>query len=179
MRKTQQEGIITLSLTGHRPDKLAGYNLEQDYYRRLQDQLVDIIEKTLDRNPIVECHSGMALGADTVWARAIVACQQKYGKERVIFVADIPDYNQPSRWYRQNQDEWHELMRHADKVNTYQLNDGKSYAYVLNQRNIGMIKACDILIAVYNGEPKGGTANGVRDGKRMGKPVIHIDPKTV
>ena len=41
------------------------------------------------------------------------------------------------------------------------------------------IEACDILIAVYNGEAKGGTANGVRDGKRLGKWITYIEPKSI
>ena len=54
-----------------------------------------------------------------------------------------------------------------------------SYAYVLNQRNIGMIEACDVLIAIYDGVSKGGTANGVKDGKRLGKWITYINPKTI
>ena len=42
-----------------------------------------------------------------------------------------------------------------------------------------MIKACDILIAIYDGVSTGGTANGVKDGKKMGKWITNIDPKTI
>ena len=68
----------------------------------------------------------------------------------------------------------------ADRVNQYApQNKGKSYAYILNQRNIGMISACDILIAVYNGDATGGTANGVRDGRRLGKWIVTIPPTDI
>ena len=176
---TKNPGVISISLTGHRPNKLAGYDLSKPYYTRLRNRLIAIIERSLAKYSVVECHSGMALGADTVWAQAIVHCQAKYGRDRVVFVAEIPDYNQPSRWLKENKDEWNRLMAFADRVNTYQKNDGRSYAYVLNQRNIGMIDACDILIAIYDGVSTGGTANGVRDGKKMGKWITYIDPKTV
>lgn len=176
---TKTPNVISISLTGHRPDKLAGYDLSKPYYTRLRNRLIAIIERSLAKYSVVECHSGMALGADTVWAQAIVHCQTKYGRDRIRFVAEIPDYNQPSRWLKESKDEWNRLMAFADIVNTYQKNDGRSYAYVLNQRNIGMIAACDILIAVYNGDDTGGTANGVRDGKEMGKWITHIDPTTV
>lgn len=53
------------------------------------------------------------------------------------------------------------------------------YAYILNQRNIGMIAACDILIAIYNGDATGGTANGVRDGRRLGKWIVTIPPTDI
>lgn len=168
---------ISIALTGHRPDKLAGYDMTRPYYDRLRNHLIMILETIIDRYDIVECHSGMALGADTIWAEAIIHCKEKHG-DRVMFVADIPDYNQPSRWTRQSQEVWHDLIAQATLVNTYQKNDGMSYAYVLNQRNIGMISECDILLAVYDGTP-GGTANAVRYAQKKNKSIVRIDPKTI
>lgn len=181
MFKTMTDGIVSLSLTGHRPDKLAGYNLNVPFYDRLRHRLIRIIERSLDKYELVECHSGMALGADTVWAQAIVECQQKYGTNRIRFIADIPDMNQSSRWIsKADRDRWKELVDQADEVRQYaHQNVGKSYAYILNQRNIGMIQACDILIAVYNGDATGGTTNGVRDGIRMNKFITYIRPDSI
>lgn len=181
MFKTMTDGVVSLSLTGHRPDKLAGYNLNVPFYDRLRHRLIRIIERSLDNYEIVECHSGMALGADTVWAQAIVECQQKYGKDRIKFIAEIPSKEQPSGWRENDQKMWHYLMSKADSFNEYsEANKGKSYPYILNQRNIGMIKACDILIAVYDNKiKKGGTANGVRDGIRMNKFITYIRPDSI
>lgn len=78
MFKTMTDGVLSIALTGHRPDKLAGYNLNNPFYGRLHERLMKIIERALDNYPLVECHSGMALGADTVWAEVIVECQEKY-----------------------------------------------------------------------------------------------------
>jgi hypothetical protein len=177
---TATPGICVISLTGHRPDKLAGYDMTDDFYNRLRQRLIRIIERSLAQYPIVECHSGMALGADTVWAEAIIACREKYGRDRVPFVAEIPDYKQSSRWPYRSREKWSALMQYADRVNQYApQNKGKSYAYILNQRNIGMISACDILIAVYNGDATGGTANGVRDGRRLDKWIVTIPPQSI
>lgn len=178
--KTKTNDVCVISLTGHRPTKLAGYDMSSSYYMRLRQRLVRIIERSLAVYEVVECHSGMALGADTVWADAIMHCRETYGKERVPFIAKIPDDNQPSRWPQKSQKKWHELLANADHVNRYApQNKGRSYAYILNQRNIGMIEACDILIAVYNGDASGGTANGVRDGQRLGKWIVTIPPKSI
>ena len=181
MFQTMTEGVVSISLTGHRPSNLAGYNLKQPYYDRLRQRLIRIIERALDKYPVVECHSGMALGADTVWAQAIVECQQKYGRDRIRFIADIPDEKQTSRWINKaDRDRWKDLADKADEIHQYaHQNVGRSYAYILNQRNIGMIKACDILIAVYNGDATGGTANGVREGIRMNKFISYIHPDSV
>lgn len=174
---------IVLSLTGHRPTKLDGYKLFgsnqmlRPYYQRLYNRLVVAITNALAKYDTVECHSGMALGADTIWALAIAAMKQQY-PNRVTFVAEIPDYNQPSRWFGADQARWQELIDQADSINTYaSQNPNRSYTYILNQRNIGMIQACDVLIAIYDGISTGGTANGVRDGKRLGKRIVSLDPK--
>ena len=177
--KTAEEGKIVISLTGHRPNKLAGYKLTNNFYTRLRKRLIRIIERSLENYQVVECHSGMALGADTVWAQAIIDCRHRFGKDRVRLVADIPDYNQSSRWTDDSKRLWKALLGYADEVRTYNENDGKSYAYVLNQRNIGMIDACDLLIAVYNGDKTGGTANGFNYGKSTGKYITIIAPHTV
>ena len=63
-------------------------------------------------------------------------------------------------------------MTQTDDVKTYSQGcDDKSYGYILNQRNIGMIDACDILIALYDGTP-GGTRNAVQYATET-KTLIH------
>ena len=76
MFQTMVDNVVSISLTGHRPNKLAGYDLSKPYYTRLRNRLIAIIEHSLAKYDIVECHSGMALGADTVWAQAIVYCKE-------------------------------------------------------------------------------------------------------
>ena len=66
--------------------------MSKPYYTRLRNRLIAIIERSLAKYDIVECHSGMALGADIVWAQAIVYCKEKYGSDKIKFVAEIPDY---------------------------------------------------------------------------------------
>lgn len=69
---------LTMALTGHRPQKLAGYDLQQPYYERMENQLIKLIKTALKRCDKLELHSGMALGADTVWARAIIRMRDQY-----------------------------------------------------------------------------------------------------
>lgn len=179
MFQTMVENVVSISLTGHRPDKLAGYDLSKPYYTRLRNRLINIIERSLTKYDMVKCHSAMALGADTVWAQAIIHCKEKYGYDKIQFVAEIIDYNQPSRWSQESKDEWKHLMSYADMVNVYNPNNDKPYMQVFDAQNIGMITACDILIAVYNDGAKGGTANGIKHGKRLGKWITYINPKTI
>lgn len=168
---------LTMALTGHRPQKLAGYDLQQPYYERMEKQLIKLIKKALTHCDKLELHSGMALGADTIWARAIIKMRDQY-PDRITFVADIPDWNQASLWPPESQNRWQYLMTQTDDVKTYNQGcDDKSYAYILNQRNIGMIDACDILIAIYDGTP-GGTRNAVQYATKTKKLIHRIKPST-
>ena len=72
---------------------------------------------------------------------------------------------------------WLKLMEYADEVKTYEdKNPGKSIGYILNARNWGMIEPCEVLIAVYNGDKTGGTANAVKYGLSKKKKIIYIHP---
>ena len=42
-----------------------------------------------------------------------------------------------------------------------------------------MVDNCDVLIAIYNGEPKGGTAYTVNYARRLGKEIVIIDPNSL
>lgn len=45
-------------------------------------------------------------------------------------------------------------------------------------RNRFLVNHADILLAVYNGERRGGTATTVRYAQKMGREIIMIDPLT-
>ena len=164
-----------LSLTGHRPNKLNGYNISTPYYHRLCDLLEHLIRTAISKHPnqLVVCHSGMALGADTVWACAILHVRDEF-PEQVRFIADVPCRNQGSRWPEPSRRTLKTLLDRADSIITY----SETYTpQCMQQRNIGMVDACDVLIAIWDGTT-GGTANAVRYAQRIKKPILKIDPKT-
>lgn len=59
------EERIGLALTGHRPPRLAGYDLSHPFYQNLQTTLESLIERALLKYQVVVCHSGMAPGGVT------------------------------------------------------------------------------------------------------------------
>jgi uncharacterized phage-like protein YoqJ len=166
---------ITLSLTGHRPNKLWGYNLTQGKYPILQKTLQNIIITKLKNYHTVICHSGMALGADTVWANAIIKTQKLY-PNRIIFVADIPCNHQEKRWPNVSQVQYQNILRYANQkiiyANTYNF-------HCMQDHNVGMLDACDELIAVWNGDLTGGTANAVKYAQSINLDINRIDPSSL
>lgn len=163
-----------LALTGHRPGKLAGYNLKAPFYTRLRAWLDDALADALASHDHVTCHTGMALGADTVWAQTILAARQAH-PGRVALVCEVPTPGQPDVWpVRADRDFWRSTVLAADLVNVY----SEEYSpRVMQLRNEGMIDTCDLLLAVHDGS-SGGTANALRYARRKGKPVVVVDPST-
>ena len=163
---------IHIALTGHRPDKLDGYGLDTPFYHRLHDYLVSIIVDHLDRYDVVWVHSGMALGADTVWAFAAHSAARTY-PDRVKLHAEIPVMSQPDIWRNPlDRKYWRYLVNFAADKTVY----ADKYApRVMQDRNIGMIDHADLLLAVWDGTP-GGTGNAVHYAQRIGENTQYIDP---
>lgn len=165
----------TVSLTGHRPTALWGYDLNHPNYKKLQLVLESKIKTYLETYNTLICHCGFALGADTIWAKAIINMKQIYGG-RVIFTADIPCRNQASQWPASSQRTWAALLSYADRVKYYA--DEYSPQCMLD-RDDGMVDAADELIAIWNGQPYGGTAHTVKYAQKTNVPIHILNPETI
>lgn len=163
-----------IALTGHRPQKLAGYNLNQPYYKKMHAKLVDIIEQTIQSHPdtTIWVHSGMALGADTVWGFAAKTAIANH-PGLVKFHAEIPIMTQADKWFNQlDKDRWKILYDLADEKTIY----AEAYSpVVMQERNVGMIDHADALIAIWDGS-KSGTANAVKYARTKDMPTLYLKP---
>lgn len=174
--------VIHISLTGHRPKKLGGYNLAHKGYIQLQRDLENFIAIKLEEFDVVIGHGGLALGADTIWAKAILAMREKY-PGRVKFHAEIPMMTQSSVWFNKKDiDFWHVQVNTADyktvygDILQYPENQRKRMSgKILNDRNDGMLNACDILLALWDGS-SGGTGNAVNYAEKNDIDVSIVHP---
>lgn len=176
------EKILHIALTGHRPKKLGGYNINTQAYKDLQQDLEDYILYQLDNNDIIIGHSGLALGADTIWSKAILAMREMY-PGRVKFHAEIPMMTQSTVWFKESDISfWQTQVNSADfktvygDLSDYPESERKNEAVkLLDIRNKGMINNCDILLAIWDGSPSG-TGNAVEDARKSNIPVVEVDP---
>ncbi|WP_251315931.1 SLOG family protein [Flintibacter muris] len=79
------------------------------------------------------------------------------------------------RWSASSQDLYHSILGRADSI-VY-----VSRAYHRNcmlERNRFLVDHAAALLAVYNGERRGGTAATMRYARKMGREIIVIDPIT-
>lgn len=179
------KSVLRIALTGHRPNKLGGYDLSTPAYRRLQTDLETYIENALKRADVVIGHSGLALGADTVWAEAILAMRTKY-PTRVFFHAEIPMLEQSEAWFKKSDIQaWERFVASADEQTVYGSLAGldktsdarkKKASQLLNLRNDGMIDHADELLGLYDGHSRGGTANALAYAKKVGKKTFIVAP---
>ncbi|MDD4292249.1 MAG: SLOG family protein, partial [Clostridia bacterium] len=139
------------------------------------------LEKTIkerigDNTNDSECISGMALGVDTIFALAAINLQSIKGHNTRLVCA-LPCLGQDLHWQQQDAIRYGQILKLSDEV-----------VYVSNQlyingcmqaRNQYMINRCNVLIAVYNGDRRGGTADTVKRAQKAGKEIIFIHPKEI
>lgn len=166
-----------IALTGHRPQKLAGFDLANPYYQRLHDRLLQEIINTINGYPdsTIWCHSGMALGADTVWGFAILNAK-KLSPKRVKLHAEIPMMTQPDTWFNQgDRTNWQTLYSASDAITVY----NQVYAsQTMQKRNIGMINHANKLIALWDGSASG-TKNAIDYAIKQHKQITYIKPDEI
>jgi uncharacterized phage-like protein YoqJ len=109
----------------------------------------------------------MALGVDQ-WAASIAI------KLGIPFVAAVPFLGQEGMWPNKSKKIYKFLLDKAGEIVI--VNEGGFTAKKLQLRNEWMVDNCDVLIAVYNGDEKGGTANCVRYAKEKKKEIVFITP---
>lgn len=162
----------TACFTGHRPNKLNGYNPKDnsELLFKLRDIIIDHIENK-------EAHtfiSGMALGIDMWSARIVLKLKEKY--PNIKLVCAVPCDKQYSKWFQANIDEWHDIIAKADEV-VYVSKDPYT-SWCMQKRNEYMVDNSNYIIAIWDGT-KGGTGNCVKYAQGKSKPIITLHPKTL
>lgn len=150
-----------LAFTGHRPDKIGGYNASAS--ERLEAFAAGIIIDLKPRSVI----TGMALGWDQAVARAAVVLG-------VPIVAAIPFAGQERKWPPESQRAYRELLSKLSELVT--VCHGGYEAWKMQRRNEWMVDNCTKLVALWDGSI-GGTANCVTYARRVGRETLNVWPR--
>ncbi len=135
-----------LAVTGHRPPKLGGYDL------LLFDCLVRFAVTELKQIQPEYVLTGMALG----WDQAIAEACDRIG---IPFIACLPHDNPGSNWPDHSREYLDQLLNKAHDI--WWCPGGPYEPQKMQIRNETMVDECDTLLALYDGEPQGGTHNCV------------------
>lgn len=149
--------------TGHRPDKLriAGRSA---YHPAVHARLVDLARAALRHHAPCTVISGMAQGWDTALAEAALELG-------IRLEAYVPFDGQDARWPAPARRRHAWLLGRAARVVT--VSDGGYDLAAMRLRNVAMVEACGLVLALWNGRA-GGTAHAVAHARSVGRPVRNL-----
>ena len=161
---------MRICVTGHRPNKLWGYDISNREWTALKDEF----KRLLIARKCAEAITGMALGVDTVFALAVLELKDT-GYDIKLHCA-LPCQNQERFWAPEAKKQYHEILEKADKVTM--VTDAPYSAYLMQKRNQFMVDNSDTVLAVWDGS-KSGTGNCVEYAKKKNVPVFVLEPSQV
>lgn len=144
---------MIIAATGHRPDKLGGYD------PAIEARLQKLASEYLDEARPAVVISGMALGWDTAIALASL-------EARIPLIAAVPFRGQDGKWSPQGRERYADILVRATEVHV--VSEGGYASHKMQLRNQWMVDHCNRLVALWNGTP-GGTANCVNYAISVGK----------
>ncbi len=159
------------AFTGHRPKKYPwGYEETDARCVALKKTLAGQIAKLAEEG-YADFFSGMAEGADTWAALATLALKKENPALKLHCV--LPCEGQANPWSASAREVYFSILDQADSV----VYVGREYSReCMLQRNRYLVDHAACLLAVYNGERRGGTAMTVRYAQRLGREVIILNP---
>lgn len=160
---------FSLGITGHRPDKLGGYDNFTNLSYGLKFKMMDFF---LDKG-VTTLVSGMALGADQ-WA---VEVALGLG---IRISALIPCLNQDKMWPVQARLHYQDLLEQIRKANglIVYVSLQEYWKGCMHRRNLEIVSNSEEMLAVWDGS-KGGTSDCVRIATREGLSVTVLNPQTL
>ena len=159
------------AFTGHRPRKFPwGYDETDARCIALKKALTEQITK-LVKAGYTDVFSGMAEGADT-WAALTVLALKKENPALKLHCV-LPCEGQADRWSSSARELYFSILDQADDIVYVSREYSKD---CMLRRNRYLVDHAACLLAVYNGEHRGGTAMTVRYARKMGRKIILLHP---
>lgn len=161
------------AFTGHRPSKFPWKYDETDsrcvaLKAVLEDQIAALVNAGF-----TQFLSGMAEATDTWCALSVLSLREKNPAIKLHCI--LPCKEQADKWSASSRDLYHSILERADSI-VYVSRD--YYKNCMLDRNRFLVDHAAALLAVYNGERRGGTAATMRYAQKMGREIIVIDPIT-
>lgn len=154
---------MIIAATGHRPDKLGGYD------PATTKRVLEFATSALREHQPSTVISGMAQG----WDMAIAQAAVNLG---IPFHAYIPFVGQHQVWPSSTRLYYQALLRHAQHVIV--CSEGGYTKTAMQVRNQRMVDDCDLLLTLWNGS-KGGTENCLLYAMMKSRPYVNYWPQFV
>lgn len=166
-KTTKKEDEKNIAVIGQRPKHLGGYDADLSH---LVDEVVEQLsglQQLFPNHKLVELCGG-AQGGDWIGEEAA----RRVGMPVHVFQAFE---GVDSKWPWPARKKFQELLARAEQVTLVTEGDCSSYddaVAALMRRNRAMIAQADVVIAIWNENPRGGTYSAIMEARRLNKPVI-------
>lgn len=172
---TYEEYLQACCFTGHRPDKLFGYDRNSKGNVRVLNDLREEIIYLIEVEEVSIFITGMALGIDT-WA-ALIIIELKEIYPHIKLIGAIPCKEYYSTWEEESIKEFHYIISKCDQY--FYVVDTKYTKTCLKKRNMWMVDRAKYVLAIFNNENNGGTYHCIQYAERKGRIVVTINPYTI
>lgn len=184
---------VNICFTGHRPNKLGGYDWKSEKNIAIMKKLKKVINLVIKKYNINDSFNfifGGALGIDQMAFYIIQRLKEKYKKENTIIISTeiaIPFQKQSNKWEENDIKRYNKQIKQADQViyvdnlNKYAIPNyikDNYYPIKMKKRNMYMVDKSDIIIAVWNGSFSG-SANCINYANKLNKTILIIDPNNL
>lgn len=161
------------AFTGHRPKKFPWrYDETDERCVRLKEAIAAQIEQMVERG-VTGFLSGMAEGTDHWTAQAVLAHRDKNPALKLHCI--LLHKGQADKWSVAAREQYRSILERADSI-VYVSRD--YHKDCMLERNRFLVDHSSFLLAVYNGEYRGGTAATLRYARKTGRGIVILDPAT-
>ena len=161
------------AFTGHRPYKFPWrYDESDERCVKLKEMLSEQIEKLVDLG-MTDFLSGMAEGTDLWAAQSVLTLRENHPDLKLHCI--LPHKGQADKFRITAQEQYLSILNQADSIVYVNrcYHDG-----CMLERNRFLIDHASVLLAVYNGEQRGGTAATLRYARKKHLEIMILDPIT-
>lgn len=151
---------MIVSFTGHRPDKLGGWDPLHPAVTAVRKALRDALALAWPERVL----SGMAVGVDQWAAETCVELG-------IPFVAALPCDAVDSAWPQVSRARYQALLKKATEIVV--VSPGQYKPWKMQRRNEYLVDHCDLLMAVHDGS-SGGTKNTLVYAEQVGRKVMKL-----
>ena len=162
------------AFTGHRPQKLPWRSDETAPGCAALKETLAMQITTLVADGYTEFLTGMAEGVDLWAAQIVLALRVTNPSLRLHCI--LPCVEQSARWSAASREQYRAILEQADSIIFVNRMNKKD---CMLERDRFLVSYASVILAVYNGERRGGTAATVRYARKLGRELIVIDPSTL
>ena len=149
---------MKVGITGHRPERLEDH----------EEAVKELISEALQHLGATRLYQGMAAGVD-LWSA------KEAWKLKIPYAAVKPWAGHKPRVT--DRIEYAKVLKHATAIIDVDPSIEYPGAWVYNKRNEFIVDESNVMIAVWDGMPYGGTYNCIKYAWEKRVPVLRIDPE--